>query len=547
MGLWCYNVTCKNQSAIKGIKMKENSRREFIFKSGAFIGSAAAAGMYGSKSNAMGKDSGFEVAFRKAEMKSDDEVNISADYKYSLVVSTEDEVGPNLIMGENCDFTAFQPGENKDHGFLWVNNEALHQNIVWGKSIKSSEKTKKQIEFEKSQVGGTYIEIRRKNGKWETVKNSRKSFKISGQTQIPMAGPSKKRIIEGTLGNCGGGFTPWGSILTCEENFQDFYFKPNLDEGLGWNKYGEKSEVDYGWVVEILPNSKSARKLSALGRFPHEGATVFAEKGEKVAVYMGEDRRGGALFKFLSEGVFTGNPSKDKDLLVNGTLYAANLYHGRWEEMTPKHPAIQNNKTYKKKYSTVASIVEDATEVAKIVGATPLNRAEDIEVDPKTGDVMIALTNNHLAGDLYGQILKVSEKGKHGRSMEFTHEPFIVGGPSSGFSCPDNICYGPDGTMYFATDVSGYELGVGAQKMFKKNGLFKVEFDQKGHPIAIPLLYSPFEAEVTGPCFSSDGTTLFVSIQHPGEMSFKSKDDYTSNWPSGKGRPKSSVIAVERV
>ena len=191
-------------------------------------------------------------------------------------------------------------------------------------------------------------------------------------------------------------------------------------------------------------------------------------------------------------------------------------------------------------------IVENASKVAKIIDATPLNRAENIEIDPKTGDVMIALTNNSNAGDFYGQILKVSEKGSHSTSMSFTHAPFLVGGPQSGFSCPDNLVYGPDGAMYIATDVSGKDLGKGAQKLFKKNGLFKVEFDKAGNPVAIPLLYAPTEAEVTGPCFSEDGTTLFVSIQHPGETSFKTKDGYTSNWPDGKGRPKSTVIAIQR-
>jgi uncharacterized protein len=523
--------------------MKNSDRRNFLLKSGAFLSSAAAASMTTPGKVAYAKSTSFHKNFRKAHMLNDDALNISKDFKYTYIISSTDQISKSEVMGENTDFIAYLPGKNKDQGYLWVNNEALHQNILWGKSIKSSEKTKKQIEYEKSQVGGTYVEVVRKDGKWSYVKDSDHNFKITGQTPIKMCGPSEERTIEGTLGNCGGGHTPWGRVLTCEENTQDFYFKENLNHGLGWNKFdSSKDEKDYGWVVEIDPVSKSARKLSALGRFAHEGATVYAKKDEKVVVYMGEDRRGGALFKFISKYSYTGNNDKDKDLLVEGDLYAANLSQGRWEKLSPNHPKLKGNTNFK----TKASIVENASVVAKIIGATPLNRAEDIEIDPKTGDIMIALTNNSNAGDFYGQILKVTEAETHSKSMNFTHAPFLVGGPQSGFSCPDNLVYGPDGALYIATDISGSSLGKGSQRHFKKNGLFKVEFDSSGNPVAIPLLFAPFEAEVTGPCFSDDGTTLFVSIQHPGETSFKTKDGYTSHWPQGKGRPKSTVIAIQR-
>lgn len=526
--------------------MSEDTRRDFLKKTGAFLSTAAAASIPIQSVQASMKSKSFKIGFRPAEMKNDDQVNISRDYKYNIVSKSGDSISKTDVMGENIDFLAYLPGENDDHGFIWANNEAFHSNIVWGKKITSSQKTKSQVEAEKKLVGGAYTEVKRSNGVWTLIKDSQKSFKITASDPIPMAGPCSKRMIEGTLGNCGGGLTPWKTILTCEENYQNFYFKKNLDDGMGWNKYFEKNELDYGWVCEVDVEKKSARKLSSLGRFAHEGATVYAEKNRPVVVYMGEDRKGGALFKFVSEDKYTGDDKKDEDLLLRGSLFAANLKKGRWEKLSPHHPKIASDPAFKNIYKTEALCLENASKVAKIIGATPLNRAEDIEIDPNSGDVLIALTNNSDAGDFYGQILKITEDGDHSTALSFTHNPYMTGGPNSGFSCPDNLCFGPDGSLYIATDVSGKDLGQGAMKTFKKNGLFKVEIDKGGNPIAVPILYAPFEAEVTGPVFSSDATTLFVSIQHPGELSFKTKKGYTSHWPSGKGRPRSAIIAITK-
>lgn len=533
-------------------------RRKFLAGTGMFLTSAFAASINTLDQTAQGsagtkggrthgsKGAHFSKDFTPAKLSTDDAVNISADYRYHLVAGFGDKVGPGVEVGENADFTVFIPGKNDDHGFLWINNEAFSHHLVWGKNVTPSQKTKAEVDAERKLVGGTYVELSRKNRKWTPVKDSKNAFRIDATTPIPLVGPIKKRMIEGTMGNCGGGITPWGAILTCEENTDEYYSFENLDDGFGWNKFYKKNKKDYGWVVEVDPQKKTARKLAALGRFAHEGATVVAKKGKKVVVYMGEDRRGGALFKFVSKGTYQGKPASDKDLLMEGKLFAANLEVGAWEELSPSHPKLLSNKKTAKKYSDMGSILEDAADVAKIIGATPLNRAEDIEVDPKTGDVMIALTNNSKAGDFYGQILKVSETKDHADSQTFTHEPYLVGGPSAGFACPDNLCYGPDGALYIATDVSGGSLGHGAMKPFKKNGLFKVEFDAASRPVAVPVLFCPPEAEVTGPCFSADGSTMFVSIQHPGELSFIKSNKYTSHWPEGKGRPKSTVIAVTR-
>ena len=282
------------------------------------------------------------------------------------------------------------------------------------------------------------------------------------------------RII-GTSFNCSGATTPWGTVMSAEENFQgsSLFFvgvtedvKPDGTQtgyvagttGAHFGLVGEK----YGWLVEIDPRSHGiARKHTALGRFRHENIALRAEQGRPLVAYMGDDRRGGHVWRFVSRGLIRDSKSKtNSQLLEDGTLYVARFEPdgtGRWIPValtTPTNPlapsvvaseeiaalgsAQQNgrvklprragiagqtadggafnlelaneaaalpqyqNKTVGHFYPTLGAVLVDAFLAGNLVGGTPCARPEDIEINPRnTREVIIAMTDGAPGSDGY--------------------------------------------------------------------------------------------------------------------------------------------------
>jgi secreted PhoX family phosphatase len=180
-----------------------------------------------------------------------------------------------------------------------------------------------------------------------------------------------------------------------------------------------------------------------------------------------------------------------------------------------------------------------------MVGATPLNRPEDIEIDPKTGNIFISLTNNFAVGDYMGKILKIVEKNGDPLSLDFEASTFLMGGKNTGFASPDNLAFDNSGNLWMVTDITGSLIGKDPFTPFGNNGLFKIPLSGPNAGSAIQMGSAPNEAELTGPSFSPDYKTLFLSVQHPGEKS-KSLQQLTSHWPQGGDSiPSSAVVAID--
>jgi secreted PhoX family phosphatase len=175
-----------------------------------------------------------------------------------------------------------------------------------------------------------------------------------------------------------------------------------------------------------------------------------------------------------------------------------------------------------------------------MVGATPLDRPEDIEFDPLTGNVLVSLTNNKPAGNYYGKILKIVEDDHN--SLTFKHDTFIAGGKEMGFACPDNLVFDPKGNLWFTSDMSDRDMHQGPYEGLGNNGLFVFLRSGEQAGQVIRVAQAPNDAEFTGPCFSPDYKTLFLSVQHPGEGGTPEKP--TSHWPDG-GTPKASVVTIQ--
>ena len=198
-----------------------------------------------------------------------------------------------------------------------------------------------------------------------------------------------------------------------------------------------------------------------------------------------------------------------------------------------------------KKFKNQTEVLIHLREAARMLGGTPLDRPEDIEIDPVNGNVLVALTNNTTVNNYFGSILKIEETdGKHD-SLTFKSDTYLAGGEETGFACPDNMAFDRAGNLWFTSDMSGSAMHKKPYTAFKNNGLFVVprSGDQAGEVIQIAS--APRDAELTGPWFSPDGKTLFLSVQHPGENS-TSLTNLTSNWPlGGIEMPKPAVVTIQ--
>ena len=441
-------------------------------------------------------------------------------------------------FGYNNDYTAFIPinGNNPNDGYLWVNHEYISfpfsaiapevpsdlagfptaYPLVIGQNLPDTKNLELLGEFLYN-LGGSVLRISKenRNGRFAVntsdPKNRRihglsglglnaqrsdayraitswgaKSYQQGDQNFLTSTGPAvtqvfnlstdglKEKII-GTGFNCSGGTTPWGTILSAEENFQGsstFFvgvtesIKPDGTQtgytdgttGATFGLVGEK----YGWMVEVDPADPNfrPRKHTALGRYRHENIAMRVEPGNPLIAYMGDDRRGGHTWKFVSSGKVTSvNDKANSRLFENGTLYVAR-YHpdgtGQWLPLVlnadtnpippstlatveiaalgkatrngrlplPKRNGIAGQTSdggtlnvettneatvlpgYQGKklsnfYTSQGALLVDAFLAANLMGGTPTARPEDIEVHPRTKEVFIAYTDGAAGSDGY--------------------------------------------------------------------------------------------------------------------------------------------------
>lgn len=470
-----------------------------------------------------------------------DELVLADGLKYTLLLSWGDPISSKDSFGFNNDFIQYIPLKGKsDEALLWVNHEYISRRFVSGE-VEFETLSKEDIEKEMYQVGGSIIKIKKKGKDWELVKDDETNRRISGLTNIPFNWDEEilgSTSGMGTIGNCSGGLTPWGNILTCEENYDGMYGETiyqdgvptHVDSYLQWEKhFPENKPEHYGWVVEVDPHTGEAQKHIALGRCMHECAMLKQLEDGRLVVYSGDDANDRCLYKFIGS---------EPNSLKKGTLYVANLEKGTWESLD-----FESRAELQGLFSSQTEVLIRLREAAPLVGGSPLARPEDIEIDPITGDVFIALTNNYDKENYHGSILKISEsEGYDG--MTFEHEHYLTGGEEMGFSCPDNMEFDVSGNLWFTSDMSGSVMQAEPYTQFKNNGLFVVPRNGDKAGQVIQVASAPTHAEFTGPCFSDDYKTLFLSVQHPGEYS-ESMSNLSSHWPNGGDSvPRSSVVCI---
>ena len=410
------------------------------------------------------------------------------------------------------------------------------------------------------------------------------------------ADPSGTRVL-GTLNNCAGGVTPWGTILTGEENIQN-YFRGKVDEAaapeaakrlqrygiagrgryMSWGLYDPRFDLTkepnepnrFGWIVEIDPYDPASVpiKHTALGRFAHEGATVILAKDGRPVAYMGDDRVFEYLYKFVAAGRYDpANPAGATSLLDSGTLYVAKLNDDGTGEWLPLVHG-QGPLTAANGFASQAEVVINARGAGDLLGATKMDRPEDVEPSPRTGKVYCALTSNDARkpdqvnkanprpANKFGHILELIEDGGDHAGTRFRWEILLLGGnpkdPSHGayyqghtdvspVAVPDNFAFDDQGRLWVATDGMDDTLGP-------NDAVFLVDTEGPLRGRALQFLSAPTGCEVCGPAFTPDNRTFFVAIQHPGLTDKATYAAPGSRWPDNRPDmpPRPSVVAIYR-
>ncbi len=510
-----------------------------------------------------------------------------------------------LQAGMHHDGMHFFPLRDKHRGLLVLNHEYVDHELLYPDGSKhwSREKVLKSM----AAHGVSIVEVVLKDRQWELVRPSAYARRITARSPMRLSGPaaghrlmktaadpSGTRVI-GTFANCANGFTPWGTYLTCEENWQ-YYFQGNRSPESHEPRWGIREEAwvrwyefetrfdlrqhpqevnRFGWVVEIDPmDPKSIPiKRTALGRASREGATVVQCRDGRVAVYMGEDAAFQYIYKFVSrDPVREGGYQANRHLLDHGTLFAARFNAdgtGRWLPLVFGQGPLKASAGF----ASQAEVLIESRLASEVLGATRMDRPEWIAVDPVTKTCYVTLTNNRQRGlegfpaadaanprgpNRTGHIIRWRESGDfdaeafqwdiflHGGMPEHHDEALRGSMKGDGFASADGLWFDPRGFLWVQTDMSQSTQARADQKGLGNNALLAAD------PLTGQckrFLVGPAGCEITGAIADPDLTTLFVNIQHPGEgHRFKDGEgdpSAVSNWPDGPGRrPRSATIAI---
>jgi uncharacterized protein len=505
-----------------------------------------------------------ELSFQPVPVSTRDEVVLPDGFAYDVLLKQGDPINPRGDRyGDHNDYLAVITGD-RESGWLWTNHENVSLEFVTGDW--SQYLTQERAALLLQNMGGSCLLIRRAgDGRWRPEVPAAQNFRVNGlDSRLQLTGPGAgsewvggAKEVLGSISNCGGGISPWGTFFSAEENYQNFFFDAEI-AGLEQGKPVEKPAVElyfprlythYGYMVEIDPQTGELFKHTALGRFSHENIAFTLSRDGRLVAYLGDDRQDQCLYKFVSRDRYNEQAGKkNRALLADGTLYVANVEAGRWIALdAATQPALRR---YKFDPARVAVHTRTA---AQFAGGTPLARPEDVEVHPVTRDVYVSLTaysapkrtwEEELLPDnpKVGAIARLRELNADPGAEEFQFDIFVLGGADSGLYWPDNLSFSAANHLLVATDFKQSPDVPDAGN----NYLCVIPTAGPQNGKVTRFAVAPRDAEFCSPTLSPNGQELWVNVQHPGEAS-TSDEKLTSHWPDGgDALPRSAMIAIRR-
>jgi uncharacterized protein len=563
-------------------------------------------------SGARAQGTGFGFDFAEVEAGVDADHHVAEGYSADILLRWGDPLFPDSPefdptnqtpeaqarqFGYNNDFLGYIPIDgSSEHGILVVNHEYTNPHLMFPgivtvlgqdaeAEVEVAPADQKRVDIEMAAHGGTIVEIEKVDGRWSVVRDGAKNRRITAATEMEITGPAAghprlqtsadpagTRVI-GTVNNCAGGVTPWGTYIMAEENFNG-YFMGELPAGHAeatnyerygvpdgvyeWGNFYDRYDVSkepnepnrFGWVVEVDVDDPTStpKKRTALGRFKHEGAESIVNGDGRVVFYLGDDERFDYVYKFVTAGTF--NPddrAANLDLLDDGTLYVARFNEDGSMEWLPlvhgEGPLTEANG-----FASQADVLIETRRAADLLEATPMDRPEDIEPNGATGRVYVMLTNNTRreepnaanprVDNAFGHIIEIAEADGDFAATSGTWEILLkCGDPSIAevgatfstettkngwFGMPDNCTIDADGRLWVATD------GNSPGETGRTDGLWAVGTEGEGRATSRLFYRVPVGAELCGPMPTPDLATFFVAVQHPA--------DGGDDW-EGHGRP----------
>ena len=523
----------------------------------AFIGDAKAQAPSAGVSQPM-------IGFTAVPVATEDRVVVPAGYKAEILVPAGTPITGTMpswslansaaeqamqIGAHHDGMTFFPIGDSSGDGLLAINHEYIEPRFLHaaaqGKELNGERmpmpdgtRPVDEVQKEINAHGVSIVRIARgTGGRWDVVADPR-NRRITAATPMAIAGPARGHALlrtrhspdgtqtRGTLNNCANGVTPWGTYLTCEENWAGYfrntdradgqsklpreharYGVPTSEARYNWDQAaggadafirfnasatGADATQDYrnepngfGWVVEIDPANPASVpvKRTALGRFAHEGV-VFApvQEGRPLVAYAGDDSQFEYIYKFVSAQPYRAATANGA-LLDDGTLYVARFDadgSGSWLPLRHGHGKL----TAAGGFADQGEVLVNTRLAADALGATKMDRPEWGAIDPRDGRVYFTLTNNARRTDAqldgpnprarneFGQIVRWREAADDHAATGFAWDLFLLAGPAdnsgvagAGPLGADSLLACPDGLWFDPDGRMWIQTDIGENQM----------------------------------------------------------------------------------